>query len=184
MLKSPIGMVSERRYTVFTAVGADRPGLVQEISQAIHDAGANLEDSRMAVLGGEFAIIVLISGEQPAIERLRDQCSKLEGRLALRVSMHDTRPAGSAPVAPRHRLRVTGVDRPGIVLAVSKILASRGINVASLESRLTNAPESGTPMFSLTTEIQVPSEVALSSLQRELAAVCDEENLDFVLETD
>jgi glycine cleavage system transcriptional repressor len=176
-------MASERRYTVFTAVGADRSGLVQEISQAIHDAGANLEDSRMAVLGGEFALIVLLSGPHAAIERLREQCSKLEARLALRVSMHDTRPAESGVAAPQYRLRVTGVDRPGIVLAISKILASRGINVASLESRLTNAPESGTPMFSLSTEMQVPSEVALSSLKRELAAVCDEENLDFVLET-
>jgi glycine cleavage system transcriptional repressor len=175
-------MASERRYTVFTAVGADRSGLVQEISQAIHDAGANLEDSRMAVLGGEFAIIVLLSGPHPAIERLRVQCSELEARLALRVSMHDTRPAESG-AAPQYRLRVTGVDRPGIVLAISKLLASRGINVASLESRLTNAPESGTPMFSLSTEMQVPSEIALSSLRRELAAVCDEENLDFVLET-
>jgi glycine cleavage system transcriptional repressor len=175
-------MESERRYTVVTAVGADRPGLVQDISHAIHEAGANLEDSRMAVLGGEFALIVLLSWAPSSIARLRDQFPKLEARLALRVSMHDTRPADTGPAALPYRLRVTGVDRPGIVLAISKILASRGINVASLESRLTNAPLSGTPMFSLATEIQVPSEVALSSLRRELAAVCDEENLDFVLE--
>ncbi len=174
-------MATERRYAVLTAVGADRPGLVQEISQSIHDASGNLEDSRMAVLGGEFALIVLLSGPPEAMMRLRDGFSALEGRTGLRVSMHDTRAAEpSAGVLP-YRLRVTGVDRPGIVLAVSRVLASRGINVASLESRLTNAPESGTPLFVLTTDIQVPPEVA-SSLEQNLSEVCEAEHLDFSLE--
>jgi glycine cleavage system transcriptional repressor len=174
-------MSTERRYAVLTAVGADRPGLVQEISQSILEASGNLEDSRMAVLGGEFALIVLLSADPVAIERLRGVLPKLESQLGLRVSMHDTRAAEASPAKP-YRLRVTGVDRPGIVVAVSKLLASRGINVASLESRLTYAPESGTPLFVLLTEIQVPSEVALSSLQRQLADVCSAENLDFSLE--
>jgi glycine cleavage system transcriptional repressor len=175
-------MASERRYTVLTAVGADRPGLVQEISQAIHDCAGNLEDSRMAVLGGEFAIIVLLSGPPSVEQRLREQCPKLEERLKLRVSLHETRAAQKAGGAQAYRLRVSGVDRPGIVLGISKVLASRGINVASLESRLSNAPESGTPIFTLTTELHVPSDVALSSLKKELSALCDEENLDFTLD--
>jgi glycine cleavage system transcriptional repressor len=174
-------MATERRYAVLTAVGADRPGLVQEISQAILDVSANLEDSRMAVLGGEFALIVLLSGAPTAVAGLREAFPLLESRLGLRISMHDTRATEVNPGAP-YRLRVTGVDRPGIVLAVSKLLASRGINVASLESRLTYAPESGTPMFVLLTELQVPPGVPLSSLQRQLAEACGIENLDFTLE--
>ena len=37
-------MQADRNYLVFTAVGPDQPGLVNEISAAIHRAGANLED--------------------------------------------------------------------------------------------------------------------------------------------
>src|SRR5262245_45493038 len=120
-------MSGERRYTVLTAVGRDRPGLVQEISQAIHDAGGNLEDSRMAVLGGEFALIVLLSGPGAAVERLRVRSGDLEARLGLRVSLHETRAAEGGRGIPTYRLRVTGVDRPGIVLAISKLLAARNI---------------------------------------------------------
>ncbi|HEX3595345.1 MAG TPA: ACT domain-containing protein, partial [Polyangiaceae bacterium] len=93
-------MSTERRYAVLTAVGADRPGLVQEISQSILEASGNLEDSRMAVLGGEFALIVLLSADPVAIERLRGVLPKLESQLGLRVSMHDTRAAEASPAKP------------------------------------------------------------------------------------
>ena len=167
---------------VLTAVGQDRPGLVQEISAAIHEAGANLEDSRMAILGGEFALILLFSGSTTAVTQVEQRCATLSGRLGLRVSLHETERAPASQAFLPYRLRVSGMDRPGIVAGVSKVLADRGINVASLESRVQHAPLSGTPMFLLQAEIQVPSEVALSSLRKELGAVCDEENLDFWLE--
>ena len=77
---------------------------------------------------------------------------------------------------------MSGADRPGIVQAIASILAGRGINVASLESRLTHAPFSATPMFVLEASLQVPSKVVLSELRSELTATCDEENLDFRLE--
>src|SRR5437660_583414 len=121
-------MATERRYAVLTAIGPDRPGLVHEVSQAINDASGNLEDSRMAVLGGEFALIVLLSGAPASVERLRAELPKLESRLGLRVTVHDTRAAEVSRGSTLHRLRVTGVDRPGIVLAISKTLASRSVN--------------------------------------------------------
>ncbi len=52
--------MANKSYLVLTAVGPDRPGLVSEISSLVLAAGANLEDSRMAILGGEFALLVLV----------------------------------------------------------------------------------------------------------------------------
>ena len=48
--------MTNKSYLVLTALGPDRPGLVNEISAMVLAAGANLEDSRMAILGGEFAL--------------------------------------------------------------------------------------------------------------------------------
>ncbi|HDJ86419.1 MAG TPA: glycine cleavage system protein R, partial [Chromatiales bacterium] len=38
---------------VVSALGQDRPGIVNELSLAILNCGCNIEDSRMTVLGGE-----------------------------------------------------------------------------------------------------------------------------------
>jgi glycine cleavage system transcriptional repressor len=173
---------NEKTYLVLTAVGPDRPGLVSEIASAIHAAGANLEDSRMAILGGEFALLMLLSGPEAAAAAVEGVTTSLGDKLGLRVLTKRTGRGAQKHFLP-YRISVTGFDRPGIVRRVSEILARRGVNVASLESRLSYAPLSGTPMFVLEADLQVPSEVALAELRRELAAQCDEENLDLSLES-
>ena len=172
----------ERGYLVLTAVGPDRPGLVNGLSTLIVTAGANLEDSRMAILGGEFAMILLVSGSDDALGRTRQLIGRIESELGLRCLMKETSPAHPPPDYLLYRIDVTGVDRPGIVQAVAAILASRNINVASLESHVSYAPFSATPMFVLKAALQVPSNTALADLRDELAATCHEENLDFHLE--
>ena len=175
-------MDRDRGYVVLTAVGPDHPGLVNALSSLIEDAGANIEDSRMAILGGEFAMILLISGSPDVVERTKQIVARAERELELRCIVKETSPAHPPSDYLPYRIEVDGADRPGIVHAVAAILAGRGINVASLESRLTHAPFSATPMFVLEASLQVPSKTVLSELRSELTAACEEENLDFRLE--
>ena len=174
--------MTDKAYLVLTAVGPDRPGLVNEISQLIHRSGANLEDSRMAILGGEFALLLLISGPEAALAAVEQTGPALGDDLGLKLMLKRTLRQATARDFLLYEIRVTGVDRPGIVYAVASALAKRGINVASLDSRVGYAPLSGTPMFTLEADLQIPSEVALSELRRELSAICDDENLDFTLD--
>jgi glycine cleavage system transcriptional repressor len=176
------GMDENRGYLALTAVGPDRPGLVNDLSAVIGAAGANIEDSRMAILGGEFAVIMLISGSPDAMDRTRRLGAQVEEELGLRCVLKETSPARPPGDFLLYRIEVTGVDRPGIVQAIAGILADRHINVASLESQLSYAPFSATPMFMLEATLQVPSKTALSDLRGDLAAACEEENLDFHLE--
>ncbi|HWP07928.1 MAG TPA: ACT domain-containing protein [Polyangiaceae bacterium] len=175
-------MQSAKSHLVLTAVGPDRPGLVNRISGLIHEAGANLEDSRMAILGGEFALLVLVSGADAEIQRVEKDAGRLEAELGLKVMIKRTQAEAPRNFLP-YGIRVTGLDRPGIVRAVAAVLARRGINVASLESRLGNAPDSGTPLFTLEAELEVPSEASLSELRQAVNELANEENLDVVLES-
>jgi glycine cleavage system transcriptional repressor len=175
---------ADRPCLVLTAVGPDRPGLVSALSAWVREAGANLEDTRMAQLGGEFALIVLLTGSPDALQRVEQLSGRIEGELGLTSSTRRTTPSLRPPGALAYRLRVSGIDRPGIVQRVSGVLAHRGINVASLSSRVANAPLTGTPMFHLEATLQIPGSVALSELRGALGATCDEENLDFFLEAE
>jgi glycine cleavage system transcriptional repressor len=167
---------------VVTAVGPDRPGLVKAMSSVILAAGASLSDSRMAILGGEFALLVLVDGSEAALHKVEGDMPSLERELGLKIIAKRTRVEPPRGGLRPYSIRVTGLDRPGIVHGVTELLAARNINVAGLESRVTNAPLTGTPMFVLDAELQVPSDVALSELRRVLQTLCDEENLDFSLD--
>lgn len=167
---------------VLTAVGSDRPGLVREVSALIHACGANLEDSRMAVLGGEFALLALFSGPAQAVERATQRVAELGRELELQMVIKDTR----RPVPERrylaYRLRVSGLDHPGIVSSVAQELVRREINVASLDSRVVHLPLSGTPSFVLEAVLEVPSQLSLQEVRRALDEVAERENLEYLFE--
>ncbi len=55
--------MADKDHLILTATGPDQVGLVQKISEFISRHGCNIEDSKMAVFCGEFAVIVLISGD-------------------------------------------------------------------------------------------------------------------------
>lgn len=168
---------------VLTAVGHDRPGLVQRIAALIHTEGGNLEDSRMAILGGEFALILLFSGAPSVIEAITSKHSVLGEELGLTMSLRSTVSQRSRGDYLPYRLKVVGEDRPGIVVQVTEVLTHMQINVAALDSNVSHAAHSGTPMFQLQARLEVPSRTAFASLRGGLTRLCDQENLDFTLES-
>lgn len=167
----------EKKKMVLTAVGPDRPGLVRGIASAIHEGGANLEDSRMAILAGDFALIVLFSGTPEAIEQVTAKARVLERELDFQIRVKQATPASATAEFRPFEVVVTGVDQPGIVHRVGQVLAELEVNVASLESRLESAAFHGTPMFSLRAEIQVPPERNPEDLADQLEQVCEQMHL-------
>lgn len=167
---------------VLSALGADRPGIVNRLSRAILDSGCNIEDSRMAVLGEEFALIVMISGTWDAIAKIEAMVPKLESSLELTVTVRRTaeraRGAGTIP----YMVDVIAMDHPGIVHDVAAFFSDRQINIEEMSTGSYAAAHTGTPMFSLALVISIPAEIHIARLRDEFMDFCDELNLDAVME--
>jgi glycine cleavage system transcriptional repressor len=167
-------------FLVLSGLGPDRPGLVAEITAYLTERGANVEDSRMAVLGGEFGVLVLVSGapdEVAAIERDRAALSEKTGlELLLRRTRNpeDHRRAASVPCL----VTVEALDHEGIVRAVSRALHGAGVNIISLETSSYQAPDTGSPLFRLEARVDLPPEISVSTLRKAMDVVAEEENLD------
>jgi glycine cleavage system transcriptional repressor len=167
-------------YLVVTAIGGDRPGIVDEFSKFVLERQCNIEDSRMAVLGGEFAIIVLIAGPSENVARVQEEVKDFGQKHEISVAAKPTlphvarMPEGYVP----YRLRGTGVDHPGIVQKFSHILHEAGANIESLDTRTYSAPVSGTPVFHFDMIVEVPARIAIASLRQRLLKQADAENLD------
>ena len=174
----------EKDALILLATGSDRPGIVDRISGVIYEEGCNLEDSRMSILGGEFALIVLVTGHAGCMKRLEGQFETLAREMDLALQVKRT-PRPETASEPRqtipYLLNAVAMDHPGIVHKISRLLNRIGINVARLDTRLSHAPLTGTPIFSLELEAQVPTDVPVVKLRAELASLAEAENIDIEL---
>ena len=172
-----------RQHLVLSAVGPDRPGIVDAISKLILDHGCNLEDSRMAILGGEFAIIVLAAGEANHIAKLRNDAPAWGEKTGLTTTAKLTRAPGARGPEGVHRYTVhaVGLDHEGIVHQVAHTLASLGVNIETLESATVPAPHTGDPQFILEMRIESPAQLAEDQLREKLTEACEAVNVDVEL---
>jgi glycine cleavage system transcriptional repressor len=169
-------------YIVMTAVGPDRPGIVDEISAFLSDRRVNIEDSHMAVLGGEFAVILLGSGEDRELDTLKNDMPGLEHDTGLSIQIRKTSGPGGSRESVPHRLSATSMDHPGIVHEISRVLHRRNVNIRSLETRVGNAPVSGAPIFNMRAIIDIPADQKPSSIRHEIDELGDRMDIDIEIE--
>src|SRR5262245_31997010 len=130
-----------KRY-LLTAAGRDRPGLVARVSEMLFKAGANLEDSAMTRLQGEFAILLIFSAAGSA-EKLRKSLAGLGRKLGLAVQVKlltATEARSPEPSANPILVSVHGADRPGLVHRVTQLLAAHKVNATDISTHRTAGP--------------------------------------------
>ena len=71
---------------VITALGKDKPGIVNELSKAILDKGGNITESRMMALSGEFAMMLLVTGEESCIADINSKLTGIGETLGLTIT--------------------------------------------------------------------------------------------------
>jgi len=162
-----------------TTVGADQPGIVAAVARVLHERGGNLEDSAMTILGGHFAIVLLVRTDDRAPE-LQAALEEATAALALSVSVTEVE-GDRAAIEPTHLLSVYGADRPGIVAGVTAALAELGANITDLETTVIGADDvASEPVYAMVIELVAADEAALAAA---LAAACGELGVDHTLRT-
>jgi len=173
--------MADKDHLILTAIGPDQVGLVEKISEFISRHGCNIEDSKMAVFCGEFAVIVLISGNGVNLVKVGRDYREIETETGLAISIKTpvTRAAPGAFLP--YKLTASCMEHPGIVYQISAVLSSVGINIESMETKTYAAPISGTPIFQLEAEIAVPARTNINQLRARFAEIQREENIDIDL---
>ncbi|HQZ46688.1 MAG TPA: ACT domain-containing protein [Usitatibacteraceae bacterium] len=165
---------------VLTAIGPDRPGIVNQISDVAQRFGANWAGSRMANLAGQFAGMVHFEVADDKADALAEALGALQSS-GLRIVIARTQASAAAPVRRRVRLEIVGHDRPGIVRDLSGNLAQRGVSIEELDTQVASAAMSGEHLFKVKALLAVPAELPNEELQRGLEALANEMMVDLEL---
>ena len=168
-----------QRNFVLTLTGPDRIGIVERVTGLLLNRGGNVEISRMARLGGEFAVLMLVS--MPA-----DQFAVLDADLEGLTSQGykvTTTPAERAE-APAflgwlpYRIEVHGADHEGIIHQVARYLSEHNINIESMDTETTPAPITGVPLFTMTAQVVVPPDLSGRDWEAGLDRIGNQMNLE------
>lgn len=168
---------------VISALGNDKPGIVNALSKAILNQGGSISESRMTVLGGEFAMMLLVTGSQDCIDNIISKLEETGVNLNLTLIAKETQPQETNQKRLPYQITVVSMDHPGIVHNISDFLSSHNLNIEEIETKIYPAAHTGTPMFSLDMIISVPADSSVRTLRDEFLIFCDDLNLDASLES-
>jgi glycine cleavage system transcriptional repressor len=164
---------------VLTLTGPDRIGFVDEVTGLLLSRGGNVETSRMARLGGEFAILMLVSMRAEHFPSLENDLESLVARgYKVTTTPAERTYAESHPGWLPYQIEVQGADHEGIIHEVAHYLSEHGISIESADSECTPGPTSGVPLFAMKARVIVPPSLSPKSWEAGLDDLGDRMNLD------
>jgi len=152
-----------------TAIGRDKPGIVARIAKVLVDHGLNIEDSQMRILGGRFAMMLILRGSASEEAVYRDLLAAGRELGLDYIYVHPIAEADAARTPPTHIASLYGADRPGQVAAVAQTLDELNVNISGLSTHVDGA--SSVQELELT----VPDAV---DIVKELTAVAHERGIN------
>lgn len=173
---------TENTRLVITASGPDQSGLVERLSGRIADSGCSIEESRMSVLGGQCAMLVLVAGPWHALSKLEGQLDVLGESLGLTLHHERTGKQERAEAAIPYTVDLVTPDRPGIVRSLAAFFARNGINIEDLQTSTYPAPHTGSTSLSVVMTVAIPARTHIATLRGDFLDYCDSLNLDATFE--
>ena len=165
---------------VLTIMAEDRPGLVEALAQVISDHSGNWVDSAMSRLSGEFAGLIAVDVDEAHADGLENALKALSARgidVRIRRGIGDGEQPGQ-----KGRLELIGQDHSAIVLEVTRLLATRGVNVESMNTSVFTASMSGDQMFRAEASIRLPEGTDLATLGDALEEIAHDLMVEITLD--
>ena len=157
-------------------MGENRPGITNEITQLITQCGCNIVDSRIALFGKEFTLIMLLSGNGNAISRVESTLPLKAQQHALLTVMKRTSKHQAREFHHEIEFHIQAQDAPGLTQRFTQFLAQRNIDIQSLSAHTEDGNEQQAAQFILQIRTQIPLDCALDPLQDDFSQLCHQLN--------
>lgn len=119
---------------VISAVGRDRPGLVYSIAGVLGELHMNIVDMEARSVRGHFMmfIVVDLSTSKFGYDELMTQLEPTRAHFDLGLEVKPYEPGRRKTNKRLMVVTVMGADRPGIVAAMTALIADNGLNIETM----------------------------------------------------
>jgi len=165
---------SEQHHLVITALGVDRPGIVNTITRHVSSCDCNIEDSRLAMLGDEFTFIMLLSGSWNAIALIESTLPLKGAELELLIVMKRTTFRERPPMPATVWVQVEVTDSAHIIERFTDLFDSHQMNIAELVSRTQPAAENKPSLLYIQITAHSPASQDAAIIEQAFNSLCTE----------
>ena len=130
--------MSEEDLYVVTVVGEDRVGLVASVTRLLFEADLNIVDIEQSVIHSQFTMVLLVQPFKPGfdVRQLRRALKDIGRDLSLNIGvmpLGEFRGLRLAEEKTPYVFTIVGSDRPGVVAAISRVLAEGSANIEKIK---------------------------------------------------
>ena len=168
-------------HLVVTAMGADRPGIVSKFARLASECDCDIVDSRMALFGNEFTLIMMLSGSWPSITKMESTLPSLSVELELMTVMKRTAKHTPKNYISRLEVNFSGFDQRGTMKKITQFLADRSLDLGAVKPHA-EEDDTGEPTQNISLTINVPEKVDLEKLEVSMHELAKELSLECTLE--
>lgn len=159
-------------YLVLTAVGTDRPDIVNQLTHLISDCGCNIVDSRMALFGAEFSLIMMISGNWNAITRFETSLPLKSQQLDLMTVVKRTTAHPVKNCSDQVTMKVCTRDSSGIIGHFTQFISDHQLILRALRSNIRYSANNAIPILEAEFIAHLPEDVDQQVTQQAFATLC------------
>jgi glycine cleavage system transcriptional repressor len=154
-----------------SVMGHDRPGIVAGVARVLFENACNIEALSQTVVMGQFAMIVVAAPRKGSdAAQLRTDLEALAKQMELEIHIRTLAPEEKLPFPAAETepfvITVRGADRPGLVAAITAILAEQGINITRLGAEV--VPLGQQLDYIQIYEVDIPKQLDFAFIQKAL----------------
>ncbi|MFI3219660.1 MAG: ACT domain-containing protein, partial [Methylococcales bacterium] len=153
-----------------------------EILPAIRDCKCHIVEIRSSTIGQSTAAYLLIQGNWNQIAKFESTLDVIQKRLEIKVQSLRTEAKDKTKDCLPYSLETISLDHENIIESVATFLLDRDIDIEEITGSCYQAPYLQSSVFSSKFVILVPASVSLLMLREEFMDLCDQLNIDAILE--
>jgi glycine cleavage system transcriptional repressor len=165
-----------------TVLGHHQSRFMAEILPAIRDCKCHILDIRLSSIGQTTAAYLLIQGNWNQIAKFEGTLDLIQKRLEIKVQTLRTEPKEKAKECLPYSVETISLDHENIVESIATFLLDHDIEIEEVTGSAYQAPYLQSSVFSSKFIILVPASVSLLILREEFMDLCDQLNIDAILE--
>ncbi len=162
---------------VFMVTGDDRPGIVEAMAEVAVSHGGNWLESEITRVAGKVAGIIQVEVPKKKAEALVQAMQSLKSQgLNVAVDQHQ----GEEPHHNERQIAigVSGPDKPGIVLEITRILSKNRLNIDDFHHQRLEVVQGSRRSFRADIRVSIPMQLDSREVQRALNLMADSLHLD------